>query len=97
MSGRARPPIGPLPPRPGWQDHAACRTDQSELFFGPEDESRFDRRRREQKAVSVCLSCPVLQRCRRHAMLTPELYGVWGGLTSGQRSAARRARKSRVA
>jgi hypothetical protein len=39
----------------------------------------------------------VLQRCRRHALLTPELYGVWGGMTSGQRSAARRARKSRVA
>lgn len=93
----ARPPVGSLPPRPGWQDQAACRTDQIELFFGPDGESRFDKRRRETRAVAVCFSCPVLQRCRRHALLTPEVHGVWGGLTSGQRSAARRARKRDVA
>ncbi len=87
----------PLPPRPGWQSGAACRSEQSELFFGPEGETRFERRRRETGAVAVCQSCPVLARCRRHALLAPELYGVWGGLTSGQRSAARRARKNRVA
>ena len=54
----ARPPVGSLPPRPGWQDQAACRTDQIELFFGPDGESRFDKRRRETRAVRGLLLVP---------------------------------------
>jgi WhiB family transcriptional regulator, redox-sensing transcriptional regulator len=96
MGPNARRRVGPQPPRPGWQESAACQTREIELFFGPEGETRFDRRRRENRAVAVCASCPVLARCRRHALLMPEQYGVWGGLTPGQRNAARRARRAAV-
>jgi WhiB family redox-sensing transcriptional regulator len=38
----------------------------------------------------VCESCPVRAECLDHAVSAGERYGVWGGLTSDERSTWRR-------
>lgn len=68
-----------------WQRHASCRHHGSIVFFGPDNESRSARRAREARAKTICAVCPVLTTCRQHALVAAEPYGVWGGLTAGER------------
>ncbi|MGZ8751151.1 MAG: WhiB family transcriptional regulator [Pseudonocardia sp.] len=76
-------------PRYGWQDRAACRDVPLGLFFGPDGEPAAQRRSREEAALRVCATCPVRQACLAHALVVPEVYGVWGGTTESDRAAAR--------
>jgi WhiB family redox-sensing transcriptional regulator len=80
------PPIAQL--RLGWQERAACQGSDARLFFGPEKERVRDRELREDAAKRVCATCPVLRECRNHALQTPELFGVWGGLSETDRETA---------
>ena len=65
----------------GWEQQARCRREDPSLFFGPVGfESKQDRQRRESDAKTVCAVCPVVSRCREHALAANEAYGVWGGL-----------------
>lgn len=68
-----------------WQLSAACRGMASSLFFHPEGERGPARARRETSAKAVCLKCPALQACRTHALQVHEPYGIWGGLSEGER------------
>ncbi|BAH50945.1 WhiB family transcriptional regulator [Rhodococcus opacus] len=68
-----------------WQTRALCRTTRSDLFFGPDSESRATRIRRERQAQELCQGCPVRHECQRHALEVGEPYGVWGGLTESDR------------
>lgn len=68
-----------------WHSEAACRRDEAGLFFAPSQEPTAARLSREQAAKSVCARCPVLLECREHALVQPEPYGVWGGLTAAER------------
>jgi WhiB family transcriptional regulator, redox-sensing transcriptional regulator len=68
-----------------WQLLGACRAEDSELFFGSDDESRRAIRRREAAAKAVCRRCPVLRECREHVLLTRQSHGVWGGLSESDR------------
>ncbi len=77
------PPVAQL--RLGWQERAACQGSDARLFFGPEKERIRDREVREGAAKRVCASCPVLRECRNHALQTPELFGIWGGLSETDR------------
>ena len=77
------PPVAQL--RLGWQERAACQGSDARLFFGPEKERIRDREARENAAKRVCASCPVLRECRNHALQTPELFGIWGGLSETDR------------
>jgi WhiB family redox-sensing transcriptional regulator len=77
------PPVAQL--RLGWQERAACQGSDAKLFFGPEKERIRDREVREGAAKRVCASCPVLRECRNHALQTPELFGIWGGLSETDR------------
>lgn len=70
-----------------WQYQGACMGAASEVFFSPEAERGAKRERREQNAKRVCFTCPVIDRCREHALAVQEPYGVWGGLTEGERAA----------
>ena len=78
-----------------WHADAACRRDEVGLFFAPSKEPTASRLAREQAAKQVCAGCPVLVECREHALLQPEPYGVWGGLTAAERRVvlARRRRR----
>ncbi|MEU7313464.1 WhiB family transcriptional regulator [Streptomyces sp. NPDC007083] len=81
-----------------WHADAVCRRDEAGLFFAPSQEPTAARLSREQAAKRVCSGCPVLVECREHALVMPEPYGVWGGLTAAERrvvlSRRRRAAKS---
>ncbi len=70
-----------------WQLMGACRGVDEELFFHPENERGAARSRREAAAKAVCRSCPVMVRCRQHAMSVREPYGIWGGLSETEREA----------
>ncbi len=85
---------GPADDSP-WHSSAACRRDEAGLFFAPSKEPTAARLAREEQAKRVCARCPVLLECREHALLQPEPYGVWGGLTAAERRVvlARRRRR----
>jgi WhiB family redox-sensing transcriptional regulator len=83
----ARPPLARLAAArgeltghitPRWQDHAACARVGGELWFpDPADDPG--------PALGICASCPVRAACLAHALATPELYGIWGGVTETSR------------
>jgi WhiB family transcriptional regulator, redox-sensing transcriptional regulator len=74
-----------------WQMRGACRGMDSALFFHPENERGPARAGREAHAKQICSSCPVLVRCRAHALAVHEPYGVWGGLSEAERDEIVRA------
>ena len=68
-----------------WQLDGACREADPQLFFHPEGERGPARRKRDEAAVAVCATCPVMDLCRQHGLSVREPYGVWGGLTEDDR------------
>ena len=68
-----------------WQSRGACRDTDTALFFHPEFERGASRMSRTGIAKAVCARCPVLERCREHALTVPEVYGTWGGLDELER------------
>jgi len=86
-SRASSPPVGGW----SWLAEAACRGLPVEMFVGPDGETPTGRRERELEAVAICAECPVRAQCLAHAMTQPELFGVWGGTTEGDRAAARRS------
>lgn len=81
----------------GWQDAAACRGEDIELFFGPDGERQPEREVRERKAKSICARCPVRNECLEYALSKPERYGIWGGMNEEERASERRRRSRRAA
>lgn len=79
-----------------WHADAVCRRDEAGLFFAPSKEPTAARLSREDAAKRVCARCPVMVACREHALIQPEPYGVWGGLTAAERRVvlARRRRRA---
>ena len=69
-----------------WMEQGACRG-LSEIFFAPLAERPQTRARREAKARTVCLQCPVLDTCRNFAREHRE-YGFWGGESEEERHQA---------
>ncbi|WP_062996783.1 WhiB family transcriptional regulator [Nocardia mikamii] len=67
-----------------WQLHAACRTADVNIFYTDDA---------PEPAKRVCARCPVLTRCRDHAITSHEPHGIWGGLTPGERMEYRWARR----
>jgi WhiB family transcriptional regulator, redox-sensing transcriptional regulator len=80
-----------------WQLRAACRGQDSAVFFHPRNERRNQRVQREARAKQLCARCPVLDRCREHALSVEETFGIWGGLTQVELRSliSRRRRASR--
>ncbi len=69
-----------------WQFDGACNDADPELFFSPESERGPRRLARERGAKTLCSRCPVIEQCLEHALRVKEPYGVWGGLTPGERA-----------
>ena len=65
-----------------WQELAACRGTDLEVFFPGRGESAGPARR-------VCAACPVRQLCLDYAITNRIAYGIWGGLTERERRALR--------
>ena len=70
---------------------AACRTEDPELFFPPDDERPADREARAVRAVAVCHGCPVQAACYAAAATNGERWGIWGGVDFTQPRKRRRA------
>ncbi|WP_336505283.1 WhiB family transcriptional regulator [Rhodococcus erythropolis] len=67
-----------------WQLQAMCRgfaddPFSGDLFFGPENETKGQRWRRERNAKQICLQCPVSRFCLEFALRTRQRFGIWGG------------------
>jgi WhiB family transcriptional regulator, redox-sensing transcriptional regulator len=70
-----------------WQYQGACHDVDPDTFFSPDAERGKRRVLREQAAKALCARCPVIEQCRDHALRVKEPYGIWGGLTEGEREA----------
>jgi WhiB family redox-sensing transcriptional regulator len=68
-----------------WQFDGACNGIDPESFFLEPKSRGKDKRSVEQKAIAICNTCPVKQKCLDHALKVPEMFGVWGGMTEDQR------------
>jgi WhiB family redox-sensing transcriptional regulator len=81
----------------GWQFDAACRGEDSSLFYAP---SYFERReekwRRESRAKAICERCPVRAMCLDYALKARETHGIWGGLNELERRQLLRRRALQV-
>jgi len=77
-----------------WQAKAACRGPQSSVFFPPSHfERKEEKEARENRAKSICATCPVRRPCLDYALRIREPHGIWGGLNEVERKQAL-ARKS---
>ncbi len=78
----------------GWQFRAACRGEDSSLFFAP---TYFERKEqkdaREDRARAICSRCPVRVDCLEYALRIREPHGIWGGLNELERRNLLRARE----
>jgi WhiB family redox-sensing transcriptional regulator len=64
-----------------WYMRAECRDEDPEIFFGGNKGPAFE------AAILVCSRCVVIEQCRNHALVFPELSGTWGGLNEDQKTA----------
>jgi len=71
-----------------WQERAACRGEDPDVFFAGDNERGQDRRSRFVAAKAICARCPVIVQCRIAGR--QERYGVWGGVDEFEREAQRR-------
>ena len=70
----------------GWQWRAACRGDDTGLFYPPSDiETRDTKLLREARAKAICGVCPVRIECLEYAIRIREPHGIWGGLNELER------------
>ena len=69
-----------------WNDQAACRGLDPEIFYPvPEEEA--------ETAKSACGQCAVQPACLEHALGPRERDGVWGGATERERRRLVRQRR----
>lgn len=70
--------------RPEWQQLAACRGEDPDLFFPGPGLDPYDTPR------VICAGCPVRLDCLEYALDHHVDEGCWGGTTPRQRERARR-------
>jgi hypothetical protein len=71
-----------------WRHHAACREQDPALFFP--DGNSSPALVQIGVAKAVCRRCPVIDLCLQWALEAGQEFGVWGGLSEGERRAMRR-------
>ncbi|NKR30066.1 WhiB family transcriptional regulator [Rhodococcus hoagii] len=69
-----------------WRDRGPCKT-APDLFFPEKLETR-----KADKAMRMCMGCPVRADCLDHAIAQREEHGIWGGTTPAERDRLRRSR-----
>jgi WhiB family redox-sensing transcriptional regulator len=66
-------------------DQAACRGQDTRIFFEHEDVRAARRLAALEKARKFCHQCPIKRDCLDYAVATGQQFGVWGGLTAAER------------
>lgn len=69
-----------------WQNRAACRGVDTNIFFPATEEEA-------EPAKLICGNCPVREACLEHALADREREGVWGGATERERRRIIRQRR----
>jgi WhiB family redox-sensing transcriptional regulator len=72
-----------MPYQRNWQERAACRDEDPELFFPVSEMGPGARQVAQAKAV--CARCPVRVECLEHALDTGLDHGIFGGTTDRER------------
>lgn len=75
-----------------WQDSAACRGNDPDLFF-PVGKTGLSIQQIA-AAKEVCLSCVARVSCLEFAIMTKQEYGVWGGTSEEERKTIQRVRRA---
>jgi WhiB family redox-sensing transcriptional regulator len=70
-----------------WRSEAICKDQDPEIFYP--DMATSHGQKIAKFAVKICGECPVRIKCAEHG-LRHERYGVWGGLTEGERARYRK-------
>jgi WhiB family transcriptional regulator, redox-sensing transcriptional regulator len=81
-----------LPMSAAWQDRAACKGHQPDLWYPDGMQGQNDAYRYAAARV-VCDTCPVKADCLAHAIANDERHGMWGGLTPTERKALAKGRR----
>lgn len=68
---------------PEWMSEGICAQIDAEEWFPEKGGS-------SRAAQAVCATCPVRTQCLQYAVDNSERFGIWGGLTEGQRRKLRR-------
>lgn len=71
-----------------WQEAAACRGKDPDLFF-PDVGQTWSA-----EARAICASCEVRVECLEHALAKPEQRGMWGGYSAEERRDLIRRRRA---
>jgi WhiB family redox-sensing transcriptional regulator len=75
-----------LPDPERWTTGAACAEPDAPLMFPYEAD-----RAGIEDAKATCRRCPVRETCLNEALDNNETFGIWGGLTEGERRTRRRS------
>lgn len=82
-----------------WEKAAQCRGHDTDLWFPSIPDSRYvgtmkawETPESTSVAKALCAICPVRELCLEAALRRREPVGVWGGCTTKERAAIRRAR-----
>jgi len=74
-----------------WRSFARCRGMSADIFFDPADYLGKIKARNtswtSKEAKKTCLGCPVVNSCLEESIIMGERYGVFGGMTFGERNA----------
>jgi WhiB family redox-sensing transcriptional regulator len=65
---------------PEWWGDAECKSASPDVFFGNDTSSGL-----LNSARVFCAKCPVAGDCLRHALSTPEKFGIWAGTSASSR------------
>jgi WhiB family transcriptional regulator, redox-sensing transcriptional regulator len=78
-----------------WIERARCIDEDPELFFpvGTTGSAIVQ----TERAIAICLECPVRRECLTWALETAQDAGVWGGLSEEDRREIRRRRRREAA
>lgn len=89
LGGAARPVGDPSV----WKTQGACADGADAALFFPETLTRPELAAANERAKEICAECPVRSVCLEYALSTPEHYGVWGGMSAGERRKERKRRR----
>ncbi len=77
----------------GWQQRAACRDADPDLFFPTSDDfTAVENARQLVEAAKVCHYCPVRRDCLTYAIESGQDFGIWVGHTPRDLQTIRRER-----
>lgn len=72
---------------PEWMERGRCRGIDPNLFYSTESEDI-------ERAIGVCATCEVVDKCLDYALDTRQDHGVWGGTSEKDRRAIIKERRS---